>query len=207
MGYKTVGGHAEAEFTDRKSRFIGKIWHVESEEEIRAILDAVRKECWDASHNVYAYRVGLSPETERFSDDGEPGGTSGLPTLAVLRGAELRNVLVITTRYFGGTLLGTGGLVRAYTEAARLAVEAAGTVTREEVRVFRLPMDYTALGRIQYLLAKEQYQTVGTEYTDRVTLSVLVPLAREEAFLAQIREESEGRISPEGGEPFEAELP
>ncbi len=200
MQYYTVGGYGEALYTDRKSRFFGRVWPVESEEEARAILDEIRKTYWDASHHVYAWRIGLSPESERFSDDGEPGGTSGLPTLTVLKGHELHNVLAVTTRYFGGTLLGTGGLVRAYTQAAELAVEAAGIRLRQMVRPYEFTVDYTALGRLQYILARTDFGPAETEFTDRVRLRVSVPLSREQAFLKLIEEESDGRLVPVPGE-------
>lgn len=201
MEYLTPAGFGEAELVEKKSRFIGRVWPVETEEEIREILEKIRKEHWDASHNVYAYRVGLSPEIERFSDDGEPGGTSGLPTLTVLKGADVHNVLVITTRYFGGTLLGTGGLVRAYSEAAKLALEAAGIAQRQVLVPFTLKVDYTLLGKLQYVLAKASAPVLSTEFTEAVELRTAVPLTEKERFVKRITEETEGRIVPEADSP------
>ena len=124
MNYTTVWQHGQDEHIEKKSRFIGQAWPVHSEEEAREIIERTKKEFWDASHNVFTYRVG---DIQRFTDDGEPSGTAGKPMLDVLLGRDLQNVLVIVTRYFGGTLLGTGGLVRAYTKGAQIAVEASLT--------------------------------------------------------------------------------
>lgn len=199
--YFTPGGCGEAELIEKKSRFISRVWPVETEEQIREILEKLRKDYWDASHHVYAYRIGLSSVTERFSDDGEPGGTSGMPTLTVLKGKDLHNVLVVTTRYFGGTLLGTGGLVRAYSQAAQMAVEAAGIRKREVLVPFTVPTDYTLLGKIQYILTKAQIPILSTEFTDAVRLRVAVPEAMKDRFVKLITEETEGRVSPEAGAP------
>lgn len=198
--YKTVKNAAEAEVVEKKSRFIGKAFPVQTEEEVRGILERVRRECWDASHNCYAYRVGFEPEIARFSDDGEPGGTAGLPMMNVLQGEGVQNVLVIATRYFGGTLLGTGGLVRAYTESARIALDAAGIIRREQLREYILTMEYTALGRLQYALGKRGFVTEKTEFSDKVTVHLNIPLPREEEFTALVIEESDGKLSPERGE-------
>ena len=200
MQYLTAAQYGEALFMDRKSRFYGRIWPVETEEEARAILESIRKEYWDASHHVFAWRIGFSPESERFSDDGEPGGTSGLPTLNVLKGADVHNVLAVTTRYFGGTLLGTGGLVRAYTQAAALALAEAETALREVVRPYTLALEYTALGRLQYVLSREDFPVADTVFSDRVELTLYVPLSREARFLKLIEEESDGRLVPVPGE-------
>ena len=127
MNYTTVWQHGQDEHIEKKSRFIGQAWPVHSEEEAREIIERTKKEFWDASHNVFTYRVG---DIQRFTDDGEPSGTAGKPMLDVLLGRDLQNVLVIVTRYFGGTLLGTGGLVRAYTKGAQIAVEAAGIIDK-----------------------------------------------------------------------------
>ncbi len=193
MEFTTVLRQGEAEFVEKKSRFIGKAYPVESEEEVRLILEEVRKECWDATHNCFAYRVGVQPEVQRFSDDGEPGGTAGMPMLEVLRGQNVQNVLVIVTRYFGGVLLGTGGLVRAYTKGTQLALEAAGVIRKEICHRYLLPLEYTQLGKVQYTLAKEDYPIEDTEYTNQVLLTVNVPERRRLEFLRMLRDTGEGR--------------
>ena len=125
-GYLTAAGYGEAEYEDKHSRFIGHVAPVGSEAEARALIESIRRRYPDATHHVYAYRL-REGAVLRWSDDGEPGGTSGQPTLAVLQGAELWDVCCVTVRYFGGVLLGSGGLVRAYSAAARMAVAQAGT--------------------------------------------------------------------------------
>lgn len=196
MEFTTILQAAEAEFTEKKSRFIGRAYPVETEEEARVILERTRKEHWDASHNVFAYRVGLRPEIQRFSDDGEPGGTAGMPMLEVLRGESVQNTLVIVTRYFGGVLLGTGGLVRAYTRGAQEAVRAAGIIRKEICCRYCLSIEYTQLGKLQYTLAKEDYVTESVDYTEQVELTVIVPQSRKNSFLNLLTEAGEGKFVP-----------
>ncbi|MCF0135671.1 MAG: YigZ family protein [Lachnospiraceae bacterium] len=193
MGYKTVAGQGLAEYADKKSRFIGQAWPVYSEDEARMILEETRKEYWDASHHVFAYR--LAGDIQRFSDDGEPSGTSGKPTLDVLLGADVKNVLVITTRYFGGTLLGTGGLVRAYTKAAQLALEAAGIIEKRIYARCSIHMDYTFLGKLQYLTAKLGVLTEGVEYTDEVIMRLLIPVEEVQAFAREVTAATDGKLT------------
>ena len=124
--FRTVLRRAEGEIVEKKSRFIATVLPVETEEEVEAFLGELRKTYWDANHNVYAYRIGQQKMIERFSDDGEPVHTAGLPVLSVLQKEDIRNVCIVVTRYFGGTLLGTGGLVRAYSKAAQEALRRIG---------------------------------------------------------------------------------
>ena len=194
--FTTILQAAEAEFEEKKSRFIGRAYPVESEDEARARIEEAKRRYWDATHNVFAYRIGWRPEVQRFSDDGEPGGTAGMPVLEVLRGEKLNEVLVIVTRYFGGTLLGTGGLVRAYTRAAQEAVRAAGVIRKEVCRRCRLMIDYTQLGKLQYALNKNHYWIENTEYADRVGLSVIVPESQQGAFKALLTDLGEGQLAP-----------
>ena len=181
MGYRTVAGYGEDEHVEKKSRFIGKAWPIRSEEEARGILEKVRKEYWDASHHVYAYRLRptaeRTSEVQKFSDDGEPGGTAGKPCLDVLLGEDVTNVLVIVIRYFGGTLLGTGGLVRAYTKGAQIALKAAGEIEKQTYVEGTLRMDYTYLSKMQYMIAKRPASEVGeieTIYGEDVSIRLLV---------------------------------
>lgn len=193
--YKTVAGYGKAEHVEKKSRFIGQAWPVSSEEEARSILEETRKTYWDASHNVFAFR--LENDLQRFSDDGEPSGTSGKPTLDVLLGADVKNVLVIVTRYFGGTLLGTGGLVRAYTKGAQIALEAAGIIEKRVYARCRISMDYTFLGKIQYLIGKSGYYTEGTEYAEGVSVYLLIPEEETETFNKDVVAATDGRLKLE----------
>ncbi len=198
MLFKTVFQASEAEFVEKKSRFIGMAFPVETEEEILAILEKLRREYWNASHNnVYAYSIGAVKETCRFSDDGEPVHTAGMPLLNLIQGEELRNTLLVTVRYFGGTLLGTGGLVRAYTQAGRMALDQAGIITKESYLRMSLKMEYTLLGRIQYGLMQEDYRIEDTLYTDGVEMKVLVPEKDQERFVQLVIRLSDGKIRPE----------
>ncbi len=192
MGYKTVAGHGMDEHVEKKSRFIGQAWPVYSEEEARMILEETRKTYWDASHNVFAYR--LANDLQRFSDDGEPSGTSGKPTLDVILGADVKNVLVIVTRYFGGTLLGTGGLVRAYTKGAQIALEAAGIIEKKIFNRCCIVMDYTFLGKMQYLVGKSGYPQEGIDYADGVTMHLLIPEEETAAFEKEIVSATDGKL-------------
>lgn len=180
--YKTVYTGGSGEITEKKSRFLAEIIPVSSEEEAMEFLEKIKKIYWDARHHCWAYVIGRNPATERMSDDGEPAGTAGKPILEVIRGAGLTDVFVVVTRYFGGTLLGTGGLVRAYTAAARTALENADIITRRYGFCLKITTDYTKLGKIQYLLACRNISIIDTQYTDHVDITALVPCEEEKAF-------------------------
>ena len=212
MGYRTAAGYGIDEHIEKKSRFIGQAWPVRTEEEAKQILEETRKEYWDASHNVYAYRIqspGASSDILKFSDDGEPGGTAGKPCLDVLLGEDVTNVLVIVTRYFGGTLLGTGGLVRAYTKGAQIALASAGVIGIETYQEAILQMDYTYLAKMQYMIGRKEKDICSeteTLYEDQVTMKLLI---REDEVLKisdEIVAASEGRLKLELGEKKKAAL-
>ncbi|MBR2472449.1 MAG: YigZ family protein [Clostridia bacterium] len=169
--YIVPAKEAEYEFTEKRSRFIGHIFKIESAEQAQEILARMRKKYWDATHNVYAYV--LKGGVERFSDDGEPSGTSGMPTLTVLRGAKVQNVLCVTTRYFGGTLLGAGGLVRAYSQAAKGALEEAGLAVMTPFKVMRLSCDYSFLQPLRHALPSLNVTESACDYGEKVTLELL----------------------------------
>lgn len=166
-------GYGETEYIEKKSRFIGRVWHVESEEEALCRLRETRERHWDATHNVYAYSL-RNGNVARFSDDGEPGGTSGLPTLNVFRKAGVEDFCCVVTRYFGGILLGAGGLVRAYSKTASLALAAAGKaalVTYTEAAVL---CSYGQFERLKPQLSRFGAETVSVEYGSDVELRLLV---------------------------------
>ena len=173
--HKTVLKPGNGEIEEKRSRFIGTVVHCESEDEALAFIESIRKKHYDARHNCYAYVIGEKGELERASDDGEPQKTAGQPILSVLRGAELKNVCCVVTRYFGGTLLGTGGLVRAYTDAARLAVQDAEVITNRPGRILTIKTDYTDMGKIQYTLAQEDLTPADISYAENVVITVCVP--------------------------------
>ena len=155
--FRTVYRGGTGEIVEKKSRFIATVRLVESEEEALSCLEALRKKYWDARHNCFVYIIGENQETVRCSDDGEPSGTAGRPMLDVVQGAGLRNVLVVVTRYFGGTLLGTGGLVRAYTAAAKAGVEASEVIEKIPAVQFLVKVTYNQIGTLLYLLGQRGY--------------------------------------------------
>ena len=193
MNYRTVYEGGKGEIVEKKSRFIGEVFSVETEEEAAEIVGNIKKQYWDARHHCWAYVIGGAQVQERFSDDGEPGGTAGKPILEVIRGHELKNVLVVVTRYFGGTLLGTGGLVRAYTQSAQAGIEASTLITKTEGYLMKIGTDYSGLGKLQYLLAQRGLQTVDADYGEAVTLSALVSAEEEKALREEITEATNGQ--------------
>lgn len=193
MESRTVHKGGSAEIVEKKSRFIGEVFPVEHEEEAMQLLEQVKKKYWDARHHCWAYVISGDRVQERLSDDGEPSGTAGKPILEVIRGQQVGNLLVVVTRYFGGTLLGTGGLVRAYTEAAKQTLAESVIITRITGYRLKIETDYTGLGKIQYLLAQRKIPIVQSEYTDQVTLSVLVSEEAENEIVQEITEATNGQ--------------
>ena len=168
--YLTITETGKGEYEEKKSRFLGEAIHVESEEEASAHVARIRKQYYDARHHCYAWVIGEGSERKKSADDGEPSGTAGQPILKVIEGSGCTNVLVIVTRYFGGTLLGTGGLVRAYTQAARSAIGNAQTVRMCLCRKIAVTLEYGALDRVLYELRRQEIETGETEYGAQVTL-------------------------------------
>ena len=170
--YKTLHGYGKDEYIVEKSVFIGHAKPVTSEEEARAFIDEMKAKYKDATHNVWAYTIGQSMNIQRYSDDGEPQGTAGIPTLELIKKEDLRDVVVVVTRYFGGVKLGAGGLVRAYTKGAKIGLEAAKIVEKKLFRRISIACDYTLLGKLQNELAGNEYQLEDILYTDNVTIVV-----------------------------------
>lgn len=187
--YSTVCGPGTGEIIEKKSRFIADVFPVASEEEAQAFIEKIKKQYWDARHHCWAYVIGRNPGTERMSDDGEPAGTAGKPILEVIKGRNLTDVLVIVTRYFGGTLLGTGGLVRAYTSAAAEGIACAGILQKKHGVRLRIHTDYNGLGKIQYLLSQCGIDIQDTVYTERVEILSAV---EDDAVRKVVREITEG---------------
>ena len=208
--YSTLraGAEARGEFEDRKSRFIAQLAHVESEQEANAFIAAVRARHYDARHNVPAWI--LADGRERQSDDGEPSRTSGMPTLEVLRGAGLKDVCCVVTRYFGGTLLGPGGLVRAYTAAAQAAVanarETGAWVEMTEVVPVTATVPYARYEQALRLAEGAGAHVADTAFAAEVTLALVFRAGEEGAFLAQLTELLNGRAPAEAGAPRFAEF-
>lgn len=194
---------AEAEFVEKKSRFIGRIWVTETEDEALAHIKAMRQQHWDATHNVYAYIIHDGPT--RYTDDGEPQGTAGMPVLEILRGSGVENVCCVVTRYFGGTLLGTGGLVRAYGKAAKDALQAAGIARKQVWKLLDLILPYTFFERLRQEVERFGGIVSDTEYSADICLHVLLPAERAEAFTARVVDLTRGSVTPiEVGEELRA---
>jgi len=174
--YKTFFNNAEVEVELKKSKFIGQAFYVSTESEVHDILAALRKKHRGANHNCYAYRLEGPAIAERQSDDGEPSGTAGMPILDVLRGLKIVNGLIVVTRFFGGTLLGTGGLVKAYGEAAKKAVAAAGVIEKELYGAMSVFCNYAISGKVEYELNKSGRPTENAVYTQEVEFKVFVPI-------------------------------
>ena len=163
-GFKIVYEGAVAEIVEKKSRFIAYVRPVNTEEEATSFIDEIKKKHWDARHNCSAFVIGKNNELTRCSDDGEPSGTAGKPMLEVLLGQGLHNVAVVVTRYFGGVLLGTGGLVRAYQAAVKEGILASKILEKFSGAMYKVETDYNGIGKIQYILAKENINTLGVDY-------------------------------------------
>lgn len=200
MRYKAVFQGGSGEIVEKKSRFIAHVQSVESVEEAQQFIDAIKKQYWDARHNCSAFSVGIDQVVTRSSDDGEPSGTAGKPILEVILGSEIHNIAIVVTRYFGGTLLGTGGLVRAYTEAARVGIDQ--SVIIEKISGIRMVLetDYTDLGKIQYLLAQNDITVESTDYTDKVTIHPLFPEEDKQRLCKLLVEATGGRVQMTEGE-------
>ena len=195
--YKTIYIGGEGELTEKKSRFIATVRLVEKEEDALAFIEEMKKKYWDARHNCYAYSIGEHREFTRCSDDGEPLGTAGRPMLDVILGENIYNVAVVVTRYFGGVLLGTGGLVRAYSGAVQEGLRASTVIEKHHGISMALTADYTSIGKLQYIAAENQLPVLDTEYTDKVVMHLLVPSDQVPKIQKTITEATSGRVKME----------
>ena len=190
--YLVPTGYGEDEFTEKKSQFIGRIWLVETEEEALARIQEMKKQHYDATHNCWAYII--KDGAVRFSDDGEPGGTAGMPMLQVLQREGLHNVVCVVTRYFGGILLGAGGLVRAYTKGAKIAVDAAGKSMKRVWTVLYVPCPYTYYERVKLEVAAFGGIIRSTDFGSEVELEILLPEAQAQPFTDRLTDMSAAAI-------------
>ena len=193
--YLTPAGEGSSEYAEKKSRFLGRVFAVSSEDEARALLEAVKKEHYDARHNCWCYI--LRGGAKRYSDDGEPQGTAGQPMLNVFEREGVENVLCVVTRYFGGILLGAGGLCRAYTKAAKDALDDAGISELRPWSVLHLACPYALFERVKLELEKHSGLLRDTDYSAEIAMTVLLPEPEEAAFAAALRELSAGSLCPE----------
>lgn len=191
--YKTVYAGGRGEIVEKKSRFIASVFPVSTEEEAAEIIEKVKKEFWDGRHNCWAYVIGEEFQNQRCSDDKEPSGTAGKPILDVIMGQGLHNVLVVVTRYFGGTLLGTGGLVRAYSGATKEGLALSTIITKIYGVKLNIYTDYTGLGKIQYILGERHITVLDSVYGEQVEVQVIVPETEEKSVIAEIVEGTNGK--------------
>lgn len=194
--YRTIAGEARAEFTEKRSRFIGSIRPVSCEEEATAFISRLRAEFWDATHNVYAY-VLRQGQARRYSDDHEPKGTAGVPVLEVLLKEQVTDCVVVVTRYFGGVLLGAGGLVRAYSHGAKIALDAAGIAVMRRCAVCRLACPYAQYSQAEILLQQAGAVVEQTDFAADVTMDFYLPALRLPELQAAVTERFSGRLSVE----------
>lgn len=192
--YSTIIEPGTGEIIEKKSRFIGCIRHVETEEEADAFVTEMKKKHYNARHNCYAYSIGEGQPLLRFSDDGEPGGTAGKPILEVITGRKLCNVCIVVTRYFGGTLLGTGGLVRAYTEAAKACIDTTEIVHKCLVVPIQIITNYTDLGKIQYIFGNNKIVIKDSEYGQDVVLKTEIFIDDVEKIKKELVEATAARV-------------
>lgn len=193
----------EDEFVEKKSRFIGRVWPVETEDEALAHIAEMKKQHYDATHNCWAYVI--KDGAVRFSDDGEPGGTAGMPMVQVLQKEQLYNVVCVVTRYFGGTLLGAGGLVRAYTKGAKIAIDAAGKSMKRVWSVIYLPIPYSFYERVKLEIAAFDGVIRDTQFGAEVELEILVARGQAQAFLDRIVDMTAGQAEGmETGQEYRA---
>lgn len=188
--YRVIKEEAFGEIVEKRSRFLAYLCPVETEEEALEFIEGIRKKHYDARHNCFAYILGRNRETERCSDDGEPSGTAGRPMLDVLKKEGLTNVVAVVTRYFGGTLLGTGGLVRAYTQSLQDGLLHAQMVTMRLGIYYEINVPYTLVGKIQYICGELGIEIFDTTYTDTALFRVIVPADKEGMMKSKVVEQT-----------------
>jgi uncharacterized YigZ family protein len=206
ISYRTLRGPGEETVIIKKSRFIGHAQPVEGEKEAVSFIEAIRKKHWDANHNCYAYQVGFNAEIQKSNDAGEPAGTAGRPILEVIKKEDLKNVVIVVTRYFGGTLLGAGGLIRAYGQTAGAALQAAGIVTRALFEQVRVEIEYSWLGRVENETLQGGYFIDRIDYLERVALTALVPAGQFEQYATAVTNATNGQALIRRGEHLYASV-
>jgi uncharacterized YigZ family protein len=204
--YRTIHGYGEETIIIKKSKFIGYAMPVTSEEEAVAFIEEIRKKHWDATHNCYAYQIGYHDEIQKSNDDGEPSGTAGKPILEVIKKERLKNVVVVVTRYFGGIMLGAGGLVRAYGQTAALGLKAAGIVTRLLCNRVHIQIDYTWLGKVEHEMRAHQFFIHHIDYAEQVHVTAWVPVDDTDRLVKLLTNATSGRAEITIGDPLYASV-
>ncbi|MBS5938473.1 YigZ family protein [Clostridium sp.] len=194
MSYTTVRNYGEDRFIEKKSEFIGYAKRCENEEEAKAFINEIKAMHKQATHNCYAYVIGENMGIQRYSDDGEPQGTAGIPILEVMKKSNVTDCAIVVTRYYGGILLGAGGLTRAYTKGASIAIKAAKIVEKVKGQKLLFTMEYDMLGKIQYIFNEKNWYIEDIEYTDKVVLSTISEVSIVEEIEKEIIEASSGKI-------------
>lgn len=194
MSYTTVRNYGEDRFIEKKSEFIGYAKRCENEEEAKAFINEIKAMHKQATHNCYAYVIGENMGIQRYSDDGEPQGTAGIPILEVMKKSNVTDCAIVVTRYYRGILLGAGGLTRAYTKGASIAIKAAKVVEKVKGQKLLFTMEYDMLGKIQYIFNEKKWHIEDIEYTDKVVLSTISEVSIVEDIEKEITEASSGKI-------------
>lgn len=194
MSYITIKDLGEDRFEEKKSEFIGYAKRVENEEEAKKFVDEIKSMHKQARHNCWAYVIGSNMGIQRYSDDGEPQGTAGIPILEVMKKSKITDCAVVVTRYFGGVLLGTGGLTRAYTKGASIAIKAAGVVEKVSGLKLSFEIEYDLFGKIQYICGQNSWHIENTEYTDKVIVDILCEETASETIENEIVEATNGKV-------------
>jgi uncharacterized YigZ family protein len=191
--YKTVLNSSISEIEEKRSRFITSVKPAQTEDEAVEFISMLKTKYWDATHNVYSYYICGNNIIQRFSDDGEPSGTAGMPVLEVIKRMGVQNIVVVVTRYFGGTLLGASGLIRAYSKSAAIGIERADIVRKQLCLEMNIIIEYDLLGKIQNLLAANNYILKNSIYEQDVELKVYIPVDDEMKFVTLITEATSAR--------------
>jgi len=192
--YKIIYKSGTGEIVEKKSRFIANVYNIENEEQVSSYINAVKKKYWDARHNCFAFVLGDNNEIQRCSDDGEPSGTAGKPILDVILRSEIQNCLIIVTRYFGGTLLGTGGLVRAYGQVSKISLENSTILEKKVGNILKVVTDYNGLGKVQYIAGQMNVDILGIEYSDIVSITLVISVHNIDKFEKKITESLAGKV-------------
>lgn len=195
--YKVAYEGGFAEIIEKKSRFIAHVLPIESEEQAHTFIESMKKQYWDAKHNCFAYVIGRNHEIRRCSDDGEPSGTAGKPILDVLLGEDVHNVIVVITRYFGGTLLGTGGLVKAYSRTTTLGLSNCTILNKCLGKKLYIKTDYNSIGKLQYIVREMELSILNIIYSDIVEAFILVPMEDKVAFEKKVVEATSAKAEVE----------
>ena len=192
--YKTVSKYSKCELEEKKSRFIASTFPVSNEKEAVSIIESLKKKYSDATHNVYAYNVGIKKPVQRYSDDGEPSGTAGLPVMEAIKKADAKNTLIVVTRYFGGTLLGASGLIRTYGKSARMGIQSSGIVSQKLCSEIEMEFDYSFFGKIQSVVSENKYKVKNKKFDSVVRLAVYVPIDEIKSLKDMLKEITNAKI-------------